>query len=69
MGTYQWHLIDRKDRVKSVEAVGCTSDADAMTKAAQILAQNPDAIAVEVWDIARLVGRAPRIKNGAQTES
>ncbi|HEV8390336.1 MAG TPA: hypothetical protein VGQ35_10860 [Dongiaceae bacterium] len=53
--------MDAKDRIKSVEAVECASDAEAMAKAAQILEGNPDVEAVEIWDRTRLVGRAPRV--------
>jgi hypothetical protein len=65
MGSYRWYVLDRVDHVKSVETVDCVSDADAMTKAAQILEREPDAIAVEIWNNVRLVGRAPRAQQGA----
>jgi hypothetical protein len=65
MGSYRWYLFDGGDHVKSVETVDCISDADAMTKAAQILERNPEVVAVEIWDNVRLVGRAPRAQQRA----
>ncbi|HET6159472.1 MAG TPA: hypothetical protein VFE34_14095 [Dongiaceae bacterium] len=65
MVSYRWRIIDEKEHVTSVEAIDCTSDADAMVKAAQILERNPDAGAIEVWDRTRLVGRAPGVNGRA----
>ena len=59
MNAYRCCLMDSKDRVKAIETADCSSDADAMMKAAEILARQPDVGAIEIWDMARLVGRAP----------
>jgi hypothetical protein len=65
MGSYRWHLIGANDKVKAVEAADCPTDAEAMIRAARLLEQHPELGSVEIWEGARLVGRAPSAE-GAQ---
>jgi hypothetical protein len=57
MRSYRCYFLDERDMISLAEIIEADSDADALRQAAERLAKKPNAMAVEVWDLARLVDR------------
>jgi hypothetical protein len=58
MPTYRVYLIDAHDRVASYRPIEAHTDAEALEAARRFI----DGCDVEVWDLARKIGRLGRVR-------
>jgi hypothetical protein len=57
MHAYRCYLLDASNHIASVELIRCPDDDAAKLRAHDILAEQPQVSAVEVWQRARQVNR------------
>jgi hypothetical protein len=60
MRSYRCYFLDDRDMISLAEIIEAVSDADALKIAAERLAKQPAALAVEIWHLTRLVDRLTR---------
>jgi hypothetical protein len=59
MTWYRCYVLDKEDKIASVDSVDATDDADALAKAALKIRVSTKYSLIEVWQGKRIVGRVP----------
>jgi len=59
---YRWFFHDRAARLIAADHGSFRTDDDAVSSAAALLSRHATAVAVEIWDGPRLIGRRDRVQ-------
>jgi len=62
MREYRWFFHDRGARLVAADHGRFRTDDDAVSSAATLLSRHATAVAVEIWDGSRLIGRRDRVQ-------